>query len=381
VRPPARIVGWAAVLLFVGVPTVAARPAQEPRKIDVENFVTVGGSFEAAGRVEARFASSAFDLPITGTSFAGAQFWYEFGPTTAYGSRTASRIASTVRELDGALRVTSPPLDYERRYHYRLVIQVPDGLLVGRDGTFMARHTPLRPRTRVRFEWTPAGERRLRVKVTVLDAPGQTAVVERCKRNSHRCTSVATRMELPRSSVVARGVDVPFGDLLHVGTHRPYMISQGRSVIRNGHQAIFRAGEPPVIREKCVGDVLLPEELRDVQNRCLSVRTLARGGRISHASIANAVRGTRADVLCRGPGCTRRREVHVVRGGTFRHPYKSIRLNRLTSLQPGATIKFYLTRPGSLGLYLPMRLTSSGLLRGSYRCIAVGSKRRLTTCR
>jgi hypothetical protein len=74
-----------------------------------------------------------------------ATVWFEYGETTAYGSRTAPTTVGAVRGLP-KLRETLPRLKPGTTYHVRLVAQDAHGRVAGPDTRFVTRSaaTPAR---------------------------------------------------------------------------------------------------------------------------------------------------------------------------------------------------------------------------------------------
>ncbi len=74
-------------------------------------------------------------------------YWFEFGLTAAYGTRTTTgtlAAGNSTRSVSAMLTVLQPA----KTYHYRVVAQSQNGLTVGSDRTFKTRaaSTPSRPR-------------------------------------------------------------------------------------------------------------------------------------------------------------------------------------------------------------------------------------------
>jgi hypothetical protein len=369
VRARSRLLALSAVaLITLAVPPSGhARPAQEPIAIDADAVASGGGSVDAPGRAQASFVGTAVEEIVGGESYS-APYWFAYGPTTAYGSRTEPRTGLVSEDND--LTALSPLLDYEQTYHYRLEIQSPRGLLVGNDASVRIPHAPLRPPARVRFEWSPAGPRRLSVKVVVLDARGGTVTVARCEDvTDFFCDDVGARSRRATSDelVAARDLKLKFGRQLLITTFA-----------RDRHASLvtrFIARRTPVVRNTCDGDVLVPGE-----GRCVAVQTVESRGKIKRAVIVNVIKGTRVETRCHGRGCQGGVQARTVTGGSFSRPYTTLPLSPLRRLRPGATMKIWLTRPGSIGIYQRLKVTRQGVQRGPYRCIAAGSRRRLTAC-
>lgn len=311
----------------------------------------------------------------------GLSYSWEYGPTTAYGLRTAPRPVDTA----GSLPAILAPLGYERLYHFRLVISGPNWTRLGVDNTVRVPHTALRPRARIRYEFQRSG-RTLRVKrIAVFDAVGSYVTIVYCSSVSFGCDPIgATRRA--RSAELTHALDIylePRDELAVELSDRPRIVGPPSDYYTSNpaYEADLIARPRPTILTRCGRGVLIPSTIPGSLDPCLNILLLTSGPRITHLSIDSAPLGLRVAVLCHGPGCPRRRTITRVRGGSDAPPLRSVALPGFRRLRAGATLDIVLTRPGSLGISRRLRITRTGVVRGPLRCIALGSARRLTACR
>jgi hypothetical protein len=109
-------------------------------------LAATGGATVATAEAKSKTAPLALTLPVTdvanaaavlhGTVDAGNQkttYWFEVGPTTAYGVRTQS---DTTKKIDLTAQSSVSGLAQGTTYHARLVASNADGVSLGADTTF-----------------------------------------------------------------------------------------------------------------------------------------------------------------------------------------------------------------------------------------------------
>ena len=154
---PARGLWLSTAVTLVLVLALAAQvTAGRPGEVQTGAFAT-GDSPRMPGRAAACLTGRfdvARNVPIT--------WWFEYGPTAAYGSRTAERqreapVDDPLERSCGAdaddVYADVDDLAYGTTYHYRLVGRFRDGRIeAGEERTFAPAATALRPQQRVSFQ-------------------------------------------------------------------------------------------------------------------------------------------------------------------------------------------------------------------------------------
>ena len=154
---PARGLWLSTAVTLVLVLALAAQvTAGRPGEVQTGAFAT-GDSPRMPGRAAACLTGRfdvARNVPIT--------WWFEYGPTAAYGSRTAERereapVDDPLERSCGAdaddVYADVDDLAYGATYHYRLVGRFRDGRIeAGEERTFAPAATALRPQQRVSFQ-------------------------------------------------------------------------------------------------------------------------------------------------------------------------------------------------------------------------------------
>lgn len=328
---------------------------------------------ECASRQVATFAAGGADSPRTpgrvlvrfGGRFAcpdGAEWFFEYGTTAAYGERTASNDAAVpVIESSGTatVRTDVDGLEYGQTYHYRLVVRYPDGeVQTGGDTVVTVRPGALRPPQRVSFSWTtPPTPRRTKLdEVKVLDAPaGATLTVSCDGPGSELCKPFERRIAIEDRPTVFRDWSVsPPGHL---------RVVVGGKGVSTEARILPRRDRGPRLETFCSG---FPVALN---TPCLSVALKSRGPQVRGLALSDLVRGTDVDIACRGPGCPPR-DLSLSIGRPAGGLYRDLVLRRFDRLRPGAELTVLVTRPPTYGVKRTFRVTEEKVVGGSYRCLA-----------
>ena len=337
----------------------------------------------AAACLTGRF-DVARNVPIT--------WWFEYGPTAAYGSRTAERereapVDDPLERSCGAdaddVYADVDDLAYGATYHYRLVGRFRDGRIeAGEERTFAPAATALRPQQRVSFQHDEgAPGTSIVTNVRVHDAPRGSLV------ETHRCHELNIGAELGRARVrrrdqlVLRRVEVrrfrpepgrPHPGVVPCAPHVTVRVvpPPGRGV--ETATAIYPHGRrAPRIETHCV---------RPFVRECVSISATSLGPRLMRLSLDSVLHGSRVRIDCSGPGCPSTRLDRVVRVPRGRGPYGRLRPPGYERLRPGARLRIFISRPGSFGAYRSLRVTRAEVRMSGYGCLDAERPRRIVAC-
>jgi hypothetical protein len=299
-----------------------------------------------------------------------AEWWFEYGTTAQYGQRTTAD-NDTVEEFgeNGAVTVRADVdgLAYDQTYHYRLVVQYPDGAIeTGADNVVRMRPGALRPPQRVAFQWrdrpTPAGTHL--DTLSVLDALPGSKVTVSCADED--CKAPEQKLVLDRRPTVFRDWRVRPPDALRV-------VVAGRGIptvttIRP------RPRKGPVLETECGG---FPVEVGAIP--CAAVSLTHRGADVRRLAITDVTRGSTVQIICRGPGCPASDFTKRVTAGND-EPFADILPRGYGALRPGASLHVFITRPYTFGLTVTFRVTRTNVDRGPYRCLSPKVPLRRVAC-
>ena len=384
---PARGLWLSTAVTLVLVLALAAQvTAGRPGEVQTGAFAT-GDSPRMPGRAAACLTGRfdvARNVPIT--------WWFEYGPTAAYGSRTAERereapVDDPLERSCGAdaddVYADVDDLAYGATYHYRLVGRFRDGRIeAGEERTFAPAATALRPQQRVSFQHDEgAPGTSIVTNVRVHDAPRGSLV------ETNRCHELNIGAELGRARVrrrdqlVLRRVEVrrfrpepgrphPGLGALRAPRHRP-----GRPAARAGsgdrHRDLparpARTADRDALRAPVRARVRVDQ--RDIARPAAD----AAGARERAAWVP-----VRID--CSGAGCPSTRLERVVRVPRGRGPYGRLRPPGYERLRPGARLRIFISRPGSFGAYRSLRVTRAEVRMSGYRCLDAERPRRIVAC-
>ena len=234
---PARGLWLSTAVTLVLVLALAAQvTASRPGEVQTGAFAT-GDSPRMPGRAAACLTGRfdvARNVPIT--------WWFEYGPTAAYGSRTAERereapVDDPLERSCGAdaddVYADVDDLAYGATYHYRLVGRFRDGRIeAGEERTFAPAATALRPPQRVSFQHDEgAPGTSIVTNVRVHDAPRGSLVRHTCCHELNIGAELGARASARRTSSCCAGSRsgasararpaAPWRGALRAARHRP----------------------------------------------------------------------------------------------------------------------------------------------------------------
>lgn len=317
------------------------------------------------GKVMARFGGR-FSCPE------GAEWWFEYGTTPAYGERTASNDAAVpVQDTGGSavVRTDVDGLEYGQTYHHELVVRYPDGDIERGGDTFVVvRPGPLRPPQRVTVTWSrrPTPERTILDQVSVLDAaPGAKVTVSCRGPGSAACKPFERRIVLGSRPTVFRNWRLSSPTYLSV-----VIAGKGMPTETQIHP---RPRSGPRLETFCGGYPVV------LNTRCVDVTLQSAGPQVRRLAITDVTRGSRVDVASRGPGCPGR-DLGFPVITPRDDPYARLSWRRYNRLRAGAVLRVFITRANTYGLTRSFRVTRSAVVGGSYRCLARTEPRRIVAC-
>ena len=299
-----------------------------------------------------------------------AEWWFEYGTTPQYGQRTTAE-NDTEEQFgeNGAVivRANVDGLAYNQTYHYRLVVQYPDGAIeTGADNVVRMRPGALRPPQRVGLRWsdrpTPAGTHL--DTLSVLDALPGSMVTVSCAGEG--CKAPEQKLVLDGRPTVFRDWRVQPPDELRV-----VVAGRGIATVTTIRP---RPRSGPVLETQCGG---FPVEIGAIP--CAAVSLTHRGADVGRFAITDVTRGSTVQIICRGRGCPASDFTKRVTASKD-DPFVDVLPRGYGALRPGATLHVFITRPNTFGLTVRFRVTRKNVDRGPYRCLSPNVPLRRVAC-
>ena len=367
---PRRAAAAAAVALGVaasGLAPGSAVAVQGRCSSDLTRPATFGAgavdSPKSPGRVLARLGGQ-FPCPEN------AEWWFEYGTTPQYGQRTTAD-NDTVEDYgrNGAVTVRADVdgLAYNQTYHYRVVVQYPDGAIeTGADNVVRMQPGALRPPQRVGLRWserpTPAGTHL--DTLSVLDALPGSKVTVSC--TGEDCKEPEQKLVLDQRPTVFRDWRMQPADELRV-------VVAGRG-IATVTTIRARPHGGPVLETECGG---FPVAIGAIP--CAAVSLTHHGPDVGRFAITDVTRGSTVQIVCRGRGCPPSDFTKRITASKD-EPFVDVSPRGYGGLRPGATLHVFITRPNTFGLTVRFRVTRRDVDRGPYRCLSPKVPLRRVAC-
>ena len=281
-------------------------------------------------------------------------------PRTTRRSRFGENGAVIVRaNVDG--------LAYDQTYHYRLVVQYPDGSdrdRSGQRGAHAAGCVAAAAASRIRWSDRPTPARTHLDTLSVLDAlPGSMVTVscagEGCKAPEQKLVLDGGRQSSATGACSRR---------MSCGWWSPAAASRRSRRSRHARTAA------PSSRPSAVAS-----PLRSARSAAPPCRSHTAGPNVGRFAITDVTRGSTVQIICRGRGCPRQR-LHQARHRQQGRPVRRRLPRGYGALRPGATLHVFITRPNTFGLTVRFRVTREDVDRGPYRCLSPNVPLRRVAC-